>query len=319
MPATDDDILLPFSLPNICKKKVTAAFDGGQISSDGGVLLLAGADKRLGLIDALAKLIPDDRDPAQITHSMADILRERILAIACGYPDANDLNDLRKDPAFKMGCGRLPESGIDLASQPTISRLENAPDLRTLIRMSRGMVDFWCDSHRKAPRSIILDIDDTADTVHGHQQLALFNAHYDERCFSPIHVYDADTGHCVLTILRPGKTPDGREVRAHVRRLVHRIRLHWPKTLITIRGDSHYGRREAMDWCEQNGVRYIFGLGPTKPWPNGFSPNSMNAASAAPRVNRTPEAGWRRCAIIPRPPTARNPGPAHAVSWRGSK
>jgi len=239
MPATDDDTLLPFFLPNICKKKVTAAFDGGQISSDGGVLLLAGADKRLGLIDALAALIPDDRDPAQITHSMADILRGRILAIACGYPDGNDLNDLRRDPAFKMACGRLPESGVDLASQPTISRLENNPDIRTLIRISRGMVDLWCQSYRKPPKSIILDIDDTADTVHGHQQLALFNAHYDERCFSPIHIYDAETGHCVLTILRPGKTPDGREVRAHIRRLVRRIRMHWPKTLITIRGDSH--------------------------------------------------------------------------------
>jgi hypothetical protein len=144
MPATDEDTLLPFSLPNICKKKVTAAFDGGQVSSDGGVFLLAAADKRLCLIDTLAGLIPDARDPAQITHSMADILRERVFAIACGYPDGNDLDDLRHDPAFKMACGRLPDSGVDLASQPTISRLENAPNLRDLIRMSRGMVDFWC-------------------------------------------------------------------------------------------------------------------------------------------------------------------------------
>jgi Transposase DDE domain group 1 len=209
-------------------------------------------------------LIPDDRNTALITHLMADILRERVFAIACGYPDANDLDDLRKDPAFKIACGRLPESGIDLASQPTLSRLENAPDLRTLIRMARGMVDFWCQSYRQPPKSITFDIDDTADTVHGHQQLSLFNAHYDERCFLPIHIYDADTGHCVMTVLRPGKTPDGREVRAHIRRLVRRIRMHWPNTLITIRGDSHYGRKEAMDWCEQNGVRYIFGLGPNK-------------------------------------------------------
>jgi len=135
MPATDDDTLLPFSLPNIRKKKVTVAFDGGTISSDGGVLLLAGAGKGLGLIDTLARLIPDDRNTALITHPMADILRERVFAIACGYPDANDLDDLRKDPAFKMACGRLPESGDDLASQPAMSRLENAPDLRTLIRM----------------------------------------------------------------------------------------------------------------------------------------------------------------------------------------
>ena len=264
MPATDDDTLLPFSLPNLCKKKVTAAFDGGQVSSDGGVFLLAAADKRLGLIDTLAGLIPDARDPAQITHSMADILRERIFAIACGYPDGNDLDDLRHDPAFKMACGRLPDSGVDLASQPTISRLENAPNRRDLIRMSRGMVDFWCHSHPHPPKGIVLDIDDTADTVHGHQQMSLFNAHYDERCFLPIHVYDAESGHCVVTILREGKTPNGKEVRAHIRRLVRRIRTHWPNTIITIRGDGHYGRQEAMDWCDDNGVKYIFGLGPNK-------------------------------------------------------
>src|SRR5271157_2297403 len=260
MPTDDDDTLLPFSLPSIGKKKVTAAFDAGQISSDGGVLLLAGADKRLDLIDTLAALIPDHRDPALITHTMSDILRARIFAIACGYPDADDLDDLRKDPAFKLACGRLPESGDDLASQPTMSRWENAPDLRTLIRLSRGMVDLWCKSFRRPPKAITLDIDDTADTVHGHQQLSLFNAFYDERCFMPVHVYDTASGHCVLTILRPGKTPDGREVRAHLRRLVQRIRRHWPNTVITIRGDSHYGRREAMDWCEENAVRYVFGL-----------------------------------------------------------
>jgi hypothetical protein len=179
--------------------------DGGQVSSDGGILLLAGADKRLGLIDTLASLMPDKRDPAQITHSMADMLRERIFAIACGYPDGNDLNSLREDPAFKMACGRLPESGRDLASQPAISRLENAPDPRALIRMSRGMVDLWCQSHARPPKSILLDIDDTADTVHGHQQLSLFNAHHDERCFLPIRVYGAETGHCVQTIPRPEK------------------------------------------------------------------------------------------------------------------
>jgi hypothetical protein len=259
MPANNDDTLLPFSLPSICQKKVTAAFDGGRLSSDGGVLLLAGADRRLCLIDTLAKIMPDHRDPAQITHTMADILRARILAIACGYPDANDLDVLRTDPAFKLACGRLPEGGDDLASQPTMSRWENAPDPRTLIRLTRAMVDLWCQS-RPAPKAMILDIDDTADIVHGHQQLSLFNAHHDERCFMPIHVYDAATGHCLLTVLRAGKTPDGKEVRAHLRRLVRRIRRHWPQTIITMRGDSHYGRREAMDWCERNGVQYVFGL-----------------------------------------------------------
>jgi Transposase DDE domain group 1 len=264
MPTDAEATLFPFSLPSIGQKKITAAFDAGRISSDGGVLLLAGADKRLGLIDTLAALIPDQRDPALITHTMADILRARAFAIACGYPDADDLDDLRHDPAFKLACGRLPESGDDLASQPTMSRWENAPDLRTLIRLSRAMVDLWCQSYPHPPQAITLDIDDTADTVHGHQQMSLFNAFHDERCFMPVHVYDAASGHCVMTVLRPGKTPDGREVRAHVRRLVRQIRRHWPKTVITIRGDSHYGRWEAMEWCEQNGVQYVFGLSKNK-------------------------------------------------------
>ena len=122
MPATDDDTLLPFALPSIRQKKVTAAFDSGLISSDGGVLLLAGADKRLGLVDTLAAIITDHRDQTQITHTMSDILRARVRAIACGYPDADDLDALRNDPAFKLACGRLPESGDALASQPTMSR-----------------------------------------------------------------------------------------------------------------------------------------------------------------------------------------------------
>ncbi len=177
--------------------------------------------------------------------------------IACGYPDADDLDDLRTDPAFKLACGRLPERGGDLASQPTMSRWENALDRRTLIQMARAMVDLWCSSYPRPPMVITLD---TVDTVHGHQQLSLFNVFHDECCFMPLHVYDADSGHCVLTILRLGKTPDGNEVRAHLRRLVRRIRLHWPNTVITVRGDSHYGRREAMRWCEHNGVQYVFGL-----------------------------------------------------------
>src|SRR5271166_3361171 len=118
MPATDDDTLLPFALPSICRKKITAAFDGGLISSDGGVLLLAGADKRLGLIETLAAIIPDHHDTDLITHSMADILRARVFANTCAYSDADDLGDLRSDPAFKLACGRLPESVDHLASQP---------------------------------------------------------------------------------------------------------------------------------------------------------------------------------------------------------
>jgi len=119
-------------------------------------------------------------------------------------------------------------------------------------------------SYPTPPDGVVLDIDDTCDVVHGHQQLSLFNAHYDEHCFLPIHVYDAATGRPVAIVLRPGKTPSGREVRAYLRRLVRRIRTRWPTTRLTIRGDSHYARPEAMDFCEQNGVSYLFGLAGTR-------------------------------------------------------
>src|ERR1700687_3875726 len=255
-----DDTTLPFSFPAIRGKKLTAAFDGGRLSSDGGVMLLSEAARRMGIAEKLAAVIPDRRDPMRVVHPLSEILLARILAIACGYEDANDLDSLRGDPAFKLACGRLPESGKDLMSQPTVSRLENAPSLRDLIRLGRVMVDHYCASYAEPPAAVILDIDDTLDVVHGHQQLSFFNAHYDERCFLPIHVYDTATARPVAVLLRPGKTPSGKEVRGHLRRLVHRIRKHWPQTHITIRGDGHYSRPQVMAWCEENGIGFIFGL-----------------------------------------------------------
>ena len=255
-----DDNLLPFSFPAVERKKITAAFDGGRLSSDGGVMLLAQADRRLGIADRLARAIPDGRDPDRVTHLLPDILRARIFAIACGYEDADDLDRLRGDPAFKLACGRLPDSGRDLCSQPTVSRWENAPALRDLVRLMGVMVDLYCASYANPPAAVTIDIDDTVDVVHGHQQLALFNAHYDERCFLPIHVYDTATSRPVAVLLRPGKTPSGKEVRGHLRRLVRRIRQHWPATRITIRGDGHYGRPEVMEWCDEKGIDFIFGL-----------------------------------------------------------
>src|SRR5215213_5307771 len=255
-----DDTILPFGFPAVGRQKLVAAFDGGRITSDGGVLLLGAVERRLGVAAKLARLIADPRNPAFVTHSVDDILRARILAIACGYEDADDLDHLRTDPAFKLACNRLPDSGGDLCSQPTMSRWENALTLREVVRMTYAMVDLYCASYARPPAAVTLDIDDTPDIVHGHQQLALFNSHYDERCFLPIHVYDTATGRPVVAILRPGKTPSGREVRNLMRRLIGYIRKRWPDTRITIRGDGHYGRPEAMEWCEANGTDYIFGL-----------------------------------------------------------
>jgi len=184
-----NDIVAPFLFPAISRKKITAAFDGGRITSDGGVMLLAAAERRLGIADHMAGLIADPRNPLFVTHSVADILRARMLAIACGYEDADDL---QTDPDFKLACGRLPDSGRDLCSQPTVSRWENGPTLREAARLSYALVDAYCASYGRSPTAVTLDIDDTVDVVHGHQQLSLFNAHHDERCFMPIHVYDCE-------------------------------------------------------------------------------------------------------------------------------
>src|ERR1700716_498078 len=157
----NENIPLPFDLTAVAHKKVSAAFDGGRITSDGGVMLLAQAERRLGIADQLARVIPDERDADRVTHLLPDILRARIFAIACGYEDADDLDRLRFDPALKLACGRLPDTGRDLCSQPTVSRWENAPTLREIIRLTYALVDIWCGSYTKPPRSVVLDIDDT--------------------------------------------------------------------------------------------------------------------------------------------------------------
>ena len=261
----NDNTILPFSFPAVARKKVTADFDGGRLTSDGGVMLLAMAERRLGIAERLARMFPDRRDPTRITHTLADMIRARVFAICCGYEDADDLDFLRTDPAFKLACRRLPDTGLDLCSQPTLSRLENAPGLKDVIRLTYALVDAWMDSYEREPASVTLDIDDTCDVAHGQQQLSLFNGHYDERCFLPIHVYDTDRSRPVAVVLRPGKTPGGVEVRAHLRRLVRHMRKRWTKTRILFRGDGHYARPEAMAWCEDNGVDYVFGLPGTKP------------------------------------------------------
>nr|WP_256367136.1 transposase [Acidisoma sp. S159] len=169
-----EDTILPLALPTVGRKKVVAAFDCGRLTSDGGVVLLSLAEQRLKVAERLAAAMPDHRDPARVLHPLADILRARILAIACGYEDADDLDNLRTDPGLKLACGRLPDTGRDLPSQPTMSRWENAPDLREMIGLMRIMVGLYCDSYAKPPSAVTLDINDTCDVVHGHQQLALF-------------------------------------------------------------------------------------------------------------------------------------------------
>ncbi len=241
-------------------KQLCARFDGGRLSSDGGVLVLREIEKRLGLAACLAGCLTDRRVPASTTHSHTDMIGARLFAIACGYEDCDDLDVLRADPAFKLACGRLPESGGDLMSQPTLSRLENAPSWRALARMGLSMIDLFCDSFTRVPSRIVLDIDDTDDAVHGGQQLALFNAHYDGYCFQPIHIFEAATGKPVLSLLRPGKRPSGAEAARVLRHVIGRIRRNWPRVEIIVRGDGHYGTPEVTELLEDRGCGYILGL-----------------------------------------------------------
>jgi hypothetical protein len=241
-------------------KSVIARFDGGQLSSEGGLLALREIERRVGIADRFAACLKDPRMPEKVVHRLAQIIRFRLLMIAAGYEDGNDADALRRDPMFKLALDRLPW-GDDLCSQSTISRLENLPDRRALLRLGRALVDQYCGSFRTVPKRIVLDIDDTFDRVHGGQQLRLFNAYHDDYGFQPIVVFDGE-GRFVSVLLRPGKRPSGVEIRGFVRRLVGAIRAHWPKVEILLRADSHYAAPEVFDWCRANRVDWIFGLAP---------------------------------------------------------
>lgn len=256
------DLMLPLlGLSPVSGKTVVAKFDGGLLSSDGGIVVLREVEQRIRVADRLAACMVDPRAADQITHSLADIIRFRLLMIAAGYEDGNDAGSLRSDPMFKMALDLAP-SDRALCSQSTISRLENLPDTRALLRMGRAMIDLYCGSFRQVPKRITLDIDDTFDAVHGGQQLRLFNAYYDEYGFQPIVVFDGE-GRFITAVLRPAKRPRGTEIRALLRRLLRAIRANWPKTEILLRGDSHYCCPEVLDWCRANGLHYILGVAPT--------------------------------------------------------
>ena len=256
---TEATLFLP-GLSPVGGKTITATFDGGKLSSNGGVLILREIERKLGLAAVLSRHIPDVRDRMRITHSYSDMTRARMFAIASGHEDCDDLDVLRSDPALKMACGRLPVSGTDLMSQPTLSRLENAPFWRQLARMGLELIDLFCARFERVPRCIVLDIDDTDDAVHGQQQLALFNTHAGGYCFQPIQIFEATTGRPVLSLLRPGKRPSGEEVEQILRHVIGRIRRNWPAVEIMVRGDSHFATPEVMDLLEEKRCGYIFGL-----------------------------------------------------------
>jgi hypothetical protein len=169
---------------------------------------------------------------------------------------------LRDDPAFKMALDRLPVSGPALCSQPTVSRLENLPRRTELYRMGEAMLDLYCDSFPVVPGHLTLDLDESFDRVHGEQELRKFNAYYDDWGFLPIHIFDT-SGRLVLSVLREAATPSGREILTLIKRVVGHLQERFPRVRIRLRGDSHYACPDVMNWCEANGLEYIFGLAGT--------------------------------------------------------
>jgi len=247
-------------------KQVCARFDGGELSSDGGVMLLAAADQRLNLTGALAACVPDPRDPSQVQHRWHTLFGQRIYQIACGYEDADDADDLRRDWAFKTALGRRPESDRDLASQPTFSRFENAVSRTSLRRMAEVLVAQFA-SRYATPRKcrIILDFDATDDPVHGQQQFAAFHGHYREHCYLPLIVtaqVDDGPQELLVAMLRPGHVDAAAYAVAILQRLVPRLRQACPNARFLFRADGGFAKPEIYDWCEadDNRVDYEINL-----------------------------------------------------------
>ncbi len=247
------------SFASISGRRIEADFDGGMTTSDGGALLLRQAESRIGIVDRVVEALSDRRHQSYIDHTHTDLIRQRVFQIACGYEDANDSNDLRSDPGLKTACGRLPLTGADLASQPTMSRLENSVSRTDLYRIGLALLESFIESYDKPPRKIILDIDDTDDVTHGSQQLSLFHAYYDDYCYMPVHLYEGQTGKLITTILRPGRRIRGSEAAAMLKRVLDHLLMVWPRVRICLRGDSHFSAPEVHDLCDEYGIDFILG------------------------------------------------------------
>jgi Transposase DDE domain group 1 len=256
---TEGTPFLP-GLSPVGTKSLTAAQDAGNLTSNGGLIVLREAARRLGVADVVAAPLPDARNPLLITHTYSAMVTARMMCIAAGYEDADDLDALRNDPALLIACNRAPEGGHDIPSQPTISRIENVADVKSLYRIGIGFIDLFCRGYPTPPAAIVLDIDDTNDMVHGGQQLALFNTHAGGHCFQPIHIFEAASGKPILSLLRPGKRPSGSEIARVLWHVIHRIRRHWPQSRILIRGDGHYCAPEVLDLLRRLKCDYSLGL-----------------------------------------------------------
>ena len=243
-----------FEFPSFDRRKIAAGFCGGDVSSDGGVMVLRAADRRLGLVRALDAVIADPRDPDLVTHAQCDLLRQRIYGLAAGYEDLNDHDSLRKDLVWQSAIERSEE----LASSPTLCRLENRANRQTAVAMARVLVEQFIASFQTAPAELILDFDATDDRVHGLQQGRFFHGYYGDWCFLPLYVFCGEQ--LLVSYLRPSNIDGAKHAWAILKLLVARLRAAWPKVKIIFRGDSGFCRWKMLGWCERHGIDYLVGL-----------------------------------------------------------
>lgn len=242
------------------KKQLTVDFEGGEITSDAGLLLIRQADNSLRLAESIAACIEDRRDMRYADHDMMSLLRQRLYQIVAGYEDCNDANLLRRDPALKAACDRLL-SDKDLASQPTLSRLENSVTSKDLYRMGQQFVQLYIRRNKKRkPKRIVLDIDGTDDPTYGNQQLTFFHGYYDQYMYHPVVIYDADTGELITAALRAGNRHASYGVISVLRRIVPQLKKAFPKTEIIIRGDAGFAIPALYEYCEEEGLGYVIGM-----------------------------------------------------------
>ncbi len=245
-------------LSRLGRRRIEADFTGGRLTSNAGLLLLREVDRRLGLVEAVDRAIPDPRDPRYTTHEQRELLAQRILAIAAGYEDENDHQTLRDDPALQLAAGRMPEEEQPLGSPSTLCRLENRIGRHTIWRLHEVLVEMFLNSYHSVPEEITLDLDATDDPTHGEQEGRFFHGYYGHYCYLPLYVFCGE--HLLCGYLRPSNIDASKHSRGVVKLLVEKIRQRWPKVRITLRGDSGFCRWRLMRWCEKHGVNYIFGL-----------------------------------------------------------
>lgn len=236
------------------RRVVSADFSGGDISSDGGVLLLRETDRRIGLTAAMAKAVGDSRRRASCEHSLVSLLRQRVYGLALGYEDVNDHDQLRFDGALQTACNRVTPMG----SSSTVGRVERRANRQAAWALHRVLVEQFIAAFKTAPEALVLDFDATDDPVHGKQEGRFFHGYYDQYCFLPLYVTCGD--HLLVSYLRPSNIDAAWHAWAILSLLVKHLRQVWPGVRIIFRGDAGFCRHRMLRWCEDHGVGYIVGI-----------------------------------------------------------